>query len=149
MITFLVLFFVFARSAGASSKQEIKRINRYLQSTPMRGTGKIIVNQSRKHGINPTFVAAVAGKESSFGAKACGDNPKNVWGLGACGRAWSAPYFKSWLSAINYFVRFVDERWPQARNPFQFYGYCSGCEYEWGIGVSTHMRNMGGTERVR
>jgi len=145
----VVLLFSFARSATASSKAEIKKINRYLQSTPMRGTGKIIVNQSRKYKINPTFVVAVAGKESSFGAASCSSNPKNVWGLGACNRAWRTPEFKSWIQAINYFVRFIDGRWPSANNPFEFYGYCQGCEYEWGSAVSTHMRNITGSTRVR
>ena len=149
MVAFLVLFFVFARSAGASSKQEIKRINRYLQSTPMRGTGKIIVNQSRKHGINPYFVVAVSIKESSAGAAACSNNRKNVWGLGACGRVWRPPYFENWIEAVNYFVRFINSRWPSAQTPFQFYGYYSGCETEWGNSVAGHMRNIGGTERVR
>jgi hypothetical protein len=115
----------------------------------MKGTGKIIVNQSRKYGISPYFVTGVAAKESSLGAAACGSNPKNVWGLGACGRAWTPPYYKSWVQAVNYFIRFIERRWPNANNPFQFYGYCSGCEDEWGSGVSTHMRNAGGGTNVR
>ena len=115
----------------------------------MEGTGKIVVKQSEKYGINPYFVTAVAGKESSLGREACSNNPKNVWGLGACGRAWGVPYFESWLEAINYFIRFIDERWPNANTPFQFYGYCQGCEYEWGKDVSYHMREAGGSTRVR
>ncbi len=148
-IVIMLLALVIIPVANASSKQEIKKINRYLQSTPMRGTGKIIVHQAKKYDLNPTFVAAVAGKESSFGAASCSRNPKNVWGLGACGRAWNPPYFKSWVSAVNYFVRFIDQRWPSASSPFQFYGYCQGCESEWGRSVAQHMQNMGGTLRVR
>jgi len=115
----------------------------------MEGTGKIIVNQSEKYDINPYFVVAVAGKESSLGAAACSNNRKNVWGLGACGRVWSVPRFKNWIQAINYFVRFIDRLWPNAQTPFQFYGYCNGCETEWGNDVAGHMRNLGGSTRVR
>ena len=115
----------------------------------MRGTGKIIVRQSRKYRINPYFVVAVAAKESTLGAESCSGNPRNVWGLGACGRRWNPPYFQTWVEAINYFVRFVDGRWPSATNPFQFYGYCSGCELEWGNDVAYHMRSLGGNSRVR
>jgi hypothetical protein len=115
----------------------------------MEGTGEIIVNQSEKYDINPYFVVAVAGKESSLGAAACSKNRKNVWGLGACGRVWSVPRFKNWIQAINYFVRFIDRLWPNAQTPFQFYGYCNGCETEWGNDVAGYMRNMGGSTRVR
>lgn len=147
-IVIMLLALVIIPVADGASK-EVKKINRYLQSTPMRGTGKIIVNQASKYGLNPTFVAAVAGKESSFGAASCTQNPKNVWGLGACGRAWTPPYFRSWVAAINYFVRFIDQRWPSASSPFQFYGYCQGCESEWGSAVAQHMQNMGGSTQVR
>jgi len=115
----------------------------------MEGTGKIVVNQSKKYGISPYFVVAVAKKESSLGEASCSGNRKNVWGLGACGRVWNPPYFSSWVEAINYFIRFIDQRWPRADNPFQFYGYCSGCEVEWGNSVASHMRSAGGTTEVR
>jgi hypothetical protein len=115
----------------------------------MKGTGKIVVNQSRKYAISPYFVVAVAVKESSLGTEACSNNRKNVWGLGACGRAWNPPYFENWIEAYNYFVRFIDSRWPNAQNPFQFYGYCLGCETQWGNSVAEHMRNMGGGVSVR
>jgi len=134
-------------------EKDSTRFKRYIlvDNYDRRGLiiSKIIVNQSRKYKINPTFVVAVAGKESSFGAASCSSNPKNVWGLGACNRAWRTPEFKSWIQAINYFVRFIDGRWPSANNPFEFYGYCQGCEYEWGSAVSTHMRNITGSTRVR
>jgi len=115
----------------------------------MKGTGKIIVNQSRKYGINPYFVVAVAAKESTLGSESCSSNPRNVWGLGACGRAWNPPYFQTWTQAVNYFIRFIERLWPRAETPYEFYGYCNGCESEWGSAVSDHMRSIGGTTRIR
>jgi hypothetical protein len=134
---------------GNAASKDVKKLNRYLQNTPMKGTGEIVVKQARKYGISPYFVVAVAAKESSLGAASCSGNPKNVWGLGACGRAWQTPTFRNWIAAVNYFVRFIDSRWPTADNPFQFYGYCNGCETEWGNSVATHMRHAGGTGEVR
>lgn len=121
----------------------------------MRNTGKVLDNQGRKYGISPFFIAAVAGKESSYGAAACRNNPKNVWGLGQCGRVWRVPYFETWTEAINFFVRFITGNtnitsgWPNATTPYQFYQYCSGCEQEWGAGVSRHMYELGVTPRVK
>ncbi len=139
------------RSADAASKKvEIRKINRHLASTPMRGTGKIIYTQAKKHDVNPYFVIAVAHKESSLGEASCSNNPRNVWGLGACGRAWTPPYFRTWTQAVNYFIRFVERLWPRAQYPSQFYGYCSGCEAEWSSGVEYRMKLMGSkTTRVR
>ena len=138
------------RSATASSKTEIKKINRHLASTPMKGTGKILYNQSKKYGVNPYFVIAVAHKESSLGQAACSRNPRNVWGLGACGRAWTPPHFSNWVQAYNYFLRFLDDRWPSAVYPSQFYNYCSGCMDEWANGVEYRMQLFGSkTTRVR
>ncbi len=145
----IILMFVFARTASASSKTEIKKINRHLASTPMRGTGKIIYNQSKKYGINPYFIIAVAHKESSLGIEACGEFNRNVWGLGACGRAWNVPSFHNWVQAINYFVRFIDRLWPNADSPYEFYGYCNGCEQEWGSSVADYMYYLNGNARVR
>lgn len=148
-MSIVILLFIFARSATASSKEEIKRINRHLASTPMKGTGKIIYNQSKKYDINPYFVMAVAAKESSLGFKGCGRYGRNVWGLGACGRAWNVPSFRNWVQAINYFIRFVERLWPDARTPYEFYGYCNGCEQEWGNDVAKYMHIYNGNARVR
>lgn len=134
--------------AEAHRGDNIKRLDRYLAGTPMAGLGSVLDHQGHLHNISPYFVAAVAGKESSFGAATCSNNPRNVWGLGACGRAWNPPYFRSWTQAINYFVRFVKSRWPSASNPYHFGGYCSGCESSWAAGVSGFMFDMGASHRV-
>lgn len=120
-----------------------KRLNRALAGTPMQGLGGILERQGERWNVNPFFIAAVAHKESSLGAASCSSNPKNVWGLGACGRAWSPPYFRTWTQAVNYFVRFVRSRWPSATHPSHFRGYCSGCEISWAAGVISWMNRWG------
>jgi len=127
----------------------VGRLDRYLAGTPMAGLGDNLERVGRRHGVSPYFIVGVAGKESSLGAAACGANPRNVWGLGACGRAWSPPYFGSWDDAIDYFARFVEGKtgvsrgWPSARTPWDFHGYCSGCEASWASGVTRFMSAMG------
>jgi hypothetical protein len=127
----------------------VTTLNRHLAGSPMAGLGRTLERQGRLHGISPYFIVAVAHKESSEGRAACSANPKNVWGLGACGRAWSPPYFRTWPQAVNYFVRFVKGRWPSATSPYHFYGYCRGCEGSWASRVSARMISLGGTTSVR
>lgn len=134
--------------AEAHRGDYIKKLDRYLANTPMRGLGRTLDHQGHLHNVSPFFIAAVAGKESSFGSRSCSNNPRNIWGLGACGRAWHPPYFRTWTEAINYFVRFVKTRWPSATTPYHYGGYCSGCEHSWARGVSFYMSAMGSDYRV-
>lgn len=139
----------------ARQRAVVARLDRYLARSPMRGTGRILERVGRREGVSPFFIAGVAAKESSLGAAACGSNRYNVWGLGACGRAWSPPYFDSWEAAIDYFARFVKGRtpayrgWPSARTPWDYHGYCQGCESSWASGVVRHMAAMGAGTSVR
>ena len=126
-----------------------RRLDRFLARYPMRRLGTILERVGRREGVSPFFIVAVAGKESSFGLAACTANPRNVWGLGACGRAWTPPYFNTWEEAITFFARFVEGRtsvyhgWPNAQTPWDFHGYCAGCETSWAAGVSRFMTMMG------
>lgn len=140
--------------AAHARRSTVARLDRYLAGTPMRGLGDTLERVGRRHGVSPFFIVGVAGKESSLGAAACGSNPRNVWGLGACGRAWNPPYFSSWNTAIDYFARFVEGRagvgrgWPNARTPWDFGGYCSGCESSWASGVVRFMAAAGSGPEV-
>lgn len=127
----------------------IERLDRFLAPYPMRGLGRTLERVGRREGVSPFFIVAVAGKESTFGLASCGLGGRNVWGLGACGSAWSPPSFDTWGEAIRFFARFVQGRtsvyrgWPSARTPWDFHGYCSGCESSWASGVSRFMAMMG------
>lgn len=133
----------------------VARLNRYLARSPMHGLGATLERVGRREGVSPFFIVGVAGKESTLGSASCGSNPRNVWGLGACGRAWSPPYFRTWEHAVTYFARFVMGRtsvyrgWPSARTPYDFGGYCSGCESSWASAVLTHMARMQAGVSVR
>jgi hypothetical protein len=132
-----------------------RRLDVYLGGTPMSGLGTLLERVGRQHGVSPFFIVAVAGKESSLGTATCSANPRNVWGLGACGRAWSPPYFPTWEAAIDFFARFVNGQagvgsgWPSARTPWDFGGYCRGCESSWASGVTRFMSAMGSSHNVR
>lgn len=139
------------RAPARQRREVVRRLDRFLSPYPMRGLGTMLERIGRREGVSPFFIVAVAGKESSFGLAACGANPRNVWGLGACGRAWTPPYFNTWEEAITFFARFVEGRtsvyhgWPNAQTPWDFHGYCAGCETSWAAGVSRFMTMMGAT----
>lgn len=146
-----------AENTNNSTSKRVQIVNNYLSGSPMAGIGKILEKEGSIHNVSPYFIVAVAKKESSKGFAACSENKYNVWGLGACDRAWKVPKFKNWTQAVNYFVRFVNGKtaqnkgkgWPSASNPHQFYGYCSGCESEWSRVVSWVMYSLSGTNNIR
>lgn len=155
LVATLTILLASVASEATAAPTDAARLNAYLAGTPMAGLGKVLDRQGRLHGVSPYFTVAVAAKESSHGHRSCSGNPKNVWGLGACGRAWSPPYFETWTQAVNFFVRFVKGRtrftsgWPNAVTPWGFSGYCDGCEASWATSVSWYMNRMGATTNVR
>lgn len=149
LLSLAVALLVAANAARAAQPQtDEARLNAYLAGTPMQGIGRILVTQGRRWNVSPYFIVAVAAKESSHGHKPCYANRLNVWGLGACGTAWTPPVFKNWTQAVNYFVRFVRARWPGAVSPWSFAGYCKGCEAEWAATVAWYMNRMGATSMI-
>lgn len=118
------------------------KLNQGLAGTPMRGTGFGLVVEARRWGIQPAFIAAIAGTESSFGAQACRGNRFNAYGLASCGSSWRVPAFRSWRESYAFMARFLAERWPRARTPYDYYGYaaCSSC---WGRKTAGHMVELG------
>lgn len=123
----------------------IRRLNRGLANTPMRGLGQVLEQEARATGISPYFIAAAAGTESSFGAAPCSSNPRNVWGLSSCGSGWHVPYFHTWRQAIRFYARFLAARWPHATSPYHFYGYAA-CDACWGRKTSMWMRSRFGVD---
>ena len=120
----------------------VRRLDRGLADTPMAGLGHILEQAGREHGVSPFFMAAVAGTESSFGAAACANNRRNVWGLAACDGRWYVPYFHSWEAAIQFYARFLSSRWPSHSTPYSFTGYAA-CDHCWGRKTSLHMGRFG------
>lgn len=148
LISVLLSAFALATSASSAERSQsvVSRLNRGLAGTPLAGTGAELERAGRRHRISPYFMAAVAGKESSLGRVPCRENPRNVWGLGACDRAWRVPYFDTWAEAASYYARFLRRHWPRARTPWDFHGYCvtpSGATCpDWAPAVASFMRTL-------
>jgi hypothetical protein len=109
----------------------------------MEGTGAILEEQGRRHGVSPYFMAAAAATESSLGHAACANNRYNVWGLAACDGRWYVPAFGSWEEAIMFYAGFLSGRWPGHSSPYSFAGYAE-CDACWGRKTSAWMRSLFG-----
>jgi hypothetical protein len=115
-----------------------------LAGTPMAASVRELEAAARKWGLSPYFIAAAAGTESAFGRLACRGNPRNLWGLGACNRAWHVPQFTSWQHAYGYYARFIRTRWPSARTAYDLHGYCECGSSVWGRRTAWHMSRLFG-----
>lgn len=68
--------------AAKPQAPDFARFSRSLAGTPMAGEARGIYNAAIRGGINPAFVAGLAGAESSFGAKGYAVGTNNPFGLG-------------------------------------------------------------------
>lgn len=125
------------------------QLNQQLGGTPMANTGFALEAAGWRYGIHPAFIAAAAGLESAWGRLACRGNRWNMWGLGSCDRYWRVPHFESAREAYGYYARFLRERWPSARTPYDFHGYCECGSRSWGSRVAWNMERLGFPATVR
>ena len=118
-------------------------LNHGLTGSPMAGTGLALEQAGWRWKVSPYFIAGIAATESTLGRAACSNNPKNGFGLSSCRRDWRVPYFRTWWHAYQFMGRFLTERWPHARTPWDYSGYaaCSSC---WGNSTARHMRELFG-----
>lgn len=122
-----------------------KKLNQGLKGTPLEGLGFAFEAAGHRHGISPFFLIGASGTESSLGAAGCSGNPRNIWGIGACNRAWTVPYFPDWKSAVGYYARFIKRTWPKARTVYELHGYCPPCgSYGWGSKTLAWMQQLFG-----
>ncbi len=129
----------------------VNQLNAGLAGTPMQGTGRSLEAAGWKWRVHPAFMAGVAGIESAWGRRVC--ERFNAWGLGSCGRAWHPPSFRSWAHAYDYYARFLMSRWPSARSPYDYHGYCvdrygNACP-TWARDVAWNMDRLGFGPSVR
>ena len=75
------------------------KLKQGLRGTPLARHAFKLEAEGWRWNINPFFVAAIAGTESSFGAAACGGN---AWGLGNCGMS-----FTSFADGIGYATKLL------------------------------------------
>lgn len=144
----LILLAVNCAEADAGTRHDTaRRLNANLAGTPLAGKGWLLEAEGYQGGIHPAFIAAVAGLESAWGRLPCSRNRFNYWGLGSCDRAWQVPHFTTLRQAVRYFARFVRQRWPNARTPYDLHGYCE-CSH-WGSRVAWNMDRLGFPPVVR
>ena len=157
----LILLITLAHAAHAAVPQRTHRdtvianLRAGLAGTPMAGSEMALERVARRWGISPYFIIGVSGKESSLGAYACRRNPKNIWGLKSCrtgpyidvdhdGDIDHLPTFRTWGHAYTWFARYVLDRQPHARTPYDFRGYCECDERQWADVVAHTMRRLFG-----
>ena len=138
-----------ARPRPAERAQLVRVLAGSLKGTPLYGHVAELEQAGRRHHVHPAFIAAAAGLESAWGRLPCRGNPRNVWGLGSCDRAWHVPHFDTWADAFDYYARFVAGRWPTARTPYDLHGYCQCGAAYWGSRVAWNMRRLGFPPVVR
>lgn len=137
-----------ANAKTSPRAQLARKLNRGLYGTPMAWTGWKLEQAGHTWNIHPALIAAIAGTESSFGRAPCRNDRFNAFGLASCTNSWPVPRFRSWAHAYQFMGRFLSERWPSARTPYDLHGYaaCSSC---WAARVSWFMRHMGFPSTVR
>jgi hypothetical protein len=155
VLCLLALVFLVSRSDAARPKHSprylvAQALNRGLAGTPMANTGFALEAAGWRWKIQPAFIAAIAAKESSLGARACSNNRFNAWGLASCGTGWHVPTFSSWSEAYQFMGRFLSSRWPQALVPWDFTGYAAyvgtpSCRTCWGSKVAGFMYSLFGS----
>lgn len=65
-----------------SAIPSLAQFRKTLQGTPMYGEAQGIYNSALRNGVNPAFVAGLAGAESSFGTAGYARGTKNPYGYG-------------------------------------------------------------------
>ncbi len=95
-----------AFAPAAAAAPDAAQIDAFLQQheAPMAGTGGTFIAEGRAHGVDPTFLVAIAGAESSFGEYLYSENGDQCtynafnWFYGA---TWPQSDFTSWDEAIG------------------------------------------------
>ena len=154
MVTLFVLSLFVQPASPADSKKSPRyllavKLQHALVGTPMQNLGFILEAEGYRANISPYFIVGAAGTESGEGRNpgryGCSGNKYNVWGLGACGRAWNEPHFVSWRHAIRYYVDFINHYWPKAQTVYDLHGYCPPCgSRAWGAQTYAWMLKMFG-----
>ena len=74
-------------------------LNAYLKGSPLAGQGNGFLNAGKTYNVDPRFIVAIAGAETSFGRNIT-RGQYNAWNWQYNGPGRSAP-FSSWAAGIN------------------------------------------------
>ncbi|MCW2949970.1 MAG: peptidase [Thermoleophilia bacterium] len=141
-----------ASSFNAMQPPNAGMIDAYLASkgSPMAGQGAAFVASGARYQVDPRFVVAIAGAESSFGSVTCG--PFNAWG-------WACPNdpadFADWATGIETITRglrigYLDEGRTSVASVQQKYAPSAaandptGLNLNWVTNVSRFLVELGG-----
>lgn len=146
----LITIFICAVPAAKTANPAPKHSHRYivastlqrsLARTPLRGQGFVFEAEGHRWNVNPFFVAAITGTESSFGAARCG---WNVFGWNSC----RGDSFTSFADAISVVTRALREnymnRWNLGTVELIGVVYCR-CGSHWAANTRSFMRRLGDT----
>lgn len=137
--------------AGASPSAA--QIDAFLaeHQSPMAGTGAVFVTEGAAHGVDPAFLVAIAGAESSFGrhlysrdGDVCTFNAFN-WFYGA---TWPESDFGSWTEAIARVAEGLAGRLYHGSGLYSVESiaprYCPDGTANWIVNVTAFMTALGG-----
>lgn len=145
ILAITTLIGITATAARAGDRSMVAQtLNQGLAGTPLAGQGYLIERAGWRYRVNPSFLAAITGAESSFGAATCYSNPRNAAGLASCQTGTWVPYFRTWGHFWMFLAKFIADRWPGVSSPWTIgYTYCPPCGSRWGDKVAYYQKRLG------
>lgn len=113
-----------------------RRLNAGLAGTPLAGYGFDFEAAGWRYNVNPFFVAAIAGTESSFGAAACGGN---AWGIASCGMTFPTFHEGLWYTTKLLREHYLGKGLLTLVAVGTKYAACGTC---WAASTERHMRRF-------
>ena len=121
-------------SRHARTYESIKRIDSYLEGSPLAGYGMWMVKEGDRTGVEPRLCAAVATAESGLANYVPAARAYNAWGMLASGEGSGLIQYGSWREGITAWFDNVNRHWGrditsawQLRNP----DYCATNTEQW------------------
>lgn len=137
----------FKISTMGKSNLTVPIINKLLENTPMKGTGKAIIDVEVKYNVNAFFTLAVAKQESGFGGKPgeIAYEKRNAYSLNAVDKSprKSAYTYGSYSENIHAFGELISRKYfGEGRKDLTSINdlYCSS--KDWAGQVNNHMNKL-------
>ncbi len=93
----------------------VRKIDKYLEGSPMAGLGQCIVDNARRTGIDPYLCPAQATAESSNGRQCL--YPYQAWGMYGVRPS-------SWEDGVRRYFDNIIRHWGPVQSIYQMPGYC-------------------------
>ncbi|MCX6374012.1 MAG: hypothetical protein NTX16_13220, partial [Actinobacteria bacterium] len=138
---------------AAAAAPDAAQIDDFLSvhGSPMTGTGATFAAEGREHGVDPAFLVAIAGAESSFGEFLYSENGDQCtynafnWFYGA---TWPQSDFGSWDEAIGRVAEGLSGSLYYGAGLYSVYAiaprYCPDGTNNWIANVTSFMTQLGG-----